>query len=127
MASPRRLPPLFSVADGMRDGQPATVGATLLAYPGTSMGAVTGVPAAVGASLMLSGQAGPPGVRPPEAAFQPEAFFEALARQAGWSRHRVPVLVTRSWDDDPGRAYRRAMAQARRALGGGADGRRVLA
>jgi saccharopine dehydrogenase-like NADP-dependent oxidoreductase len=74
-----RLPPLFAVARGIRDGNPATVGATVRGMPSGGMAGATGVPLAVGLSLLAGGRIDRSGVFPPEAAIEPDAFFDALA------------------------------------------------
>ncbi len=69
------LPPLFALARGDRDGEPATVACALGQVPGLTMAEVTGIPLAVGA-LMRPHR---PGVHPPEAVFTPAEFFTRLA------------------------------------------------
>ncbi len=119
LASTRRLPPLFALAEGERGGVPAAVGATLAALPGTGMGAFTGVPLAVAAGLLLSGTRTGPGVRPPESAFDPREFFDALVPHCpGMAAGEEALLLTRSWDPEAPAAYRSGVDAA---------GRRVLA
>ncbi len=73
------LPPLFALASGTRDGTPRRVGALILGAPAGGMGGITGIPLALGLSLLESGSIARPGVFTPEAAIEPDAFFEALA------------------------------------------------
>jgi hypothetical protein len=47
-----RLPPLFAVAKGQRRSQPATVAATVRSAPPVGMGGATGVPLAIGLSVV---------------------------------------------------------------------------
>ncbi|MBF6439992.1 saccharopine dehydrogenase family protein [Nocardia cyriacigeorgica] len=69
------LPPLFALARGYKNGEPATVSCALGQVPGLTMAEVTGIPLAVGA-LMRPHR---PGVHPPEAVFTPGEFFTRLA------------------------------------------------
>ncbi|MFC4377351.1 saccharopine dehydrogenase family protein [Nocardia halotolerans] len=69
------LPPLFAMATGTVDGAAATIACALGQVPGLNMAEATGVPLAVGALLAVDR----PGVYPPEAVFEPDAFFGALA------------------------------------------------
>jgi saccharopine dehydrogenase (NAD+, L-lysine-forming) len=68
---------------GSKDGRPHRY-VFLLSSRSAGAGEGTGVPAAAGAVLMLRGQAGAPGVLPPEAAVEPGAFlpvaFDLLGR-----------------------------------------------
>jgi saccharopine dehydrogenase-like NADP-dependent oxidoreductase len=115
LASSRRLPPLFALAEGERDGSPAAVGVALSAMPGTSMGAVTGVPLAVAAGLLSDGAPIPPGAHSPEQALDPHEFFAALARHCpGAPAAEQMTLVTRSWDPAAPEAYRSGIDAARR-------------
>ncbi|WP_446224327.1 saccharopine dehydrogenase family protein [Nocardia sp. IBHARD005] len=87
------LPPLFAVATGTLDGEPATIGCALAQFPGLSMAEATGIPLAVGALL----NADHPGVHPPEAVFEPGAFFRRLAPYClGNPRPESMVVVTNS-------------------------------
>ena len=43
------------------------------------MGGITGIPAGIGLGLLARGELERHGVLPPEQAFDPDAFFEALA------------------------------------------------
>lgn len=123
LASNRRLPPLFAVAEGERGGVPAAVGVALTALPGQSMGAVTGVPLAVAADCLLSGWRIGPGVHPPESAFDPREFFDALAPHcSGAAGGQSPLLVTRSWDSEASTAYRSGIDAGRRRVFGDAVG-----
>jgi len=76
----RGVPPVFAFVRGERDGRAMRVGATLTATPPGGMGGATGLPLAVGASLLLDGRVDAPGVHPPEAAIPVAPFFDRLAR-----------------------------------------------
>jgi saccharopine dehydrogenase-like NADP-dependent oxidoreductase len=122
LASNRRLPPLFALAEGERGGAPASVGVALTALPGQGMGAVTGVPLAVAAGCLLSDSRMAPGVHPPESALDPDGFFDALAPHCpGAATGRSALLVTRSWEPGATAAYRSGIDAARRAALAGAD------
>jgi saccharopine dehydrogenase-like NADP-dependent oxidoreductase len=70
---------LFAVAEGRRDGRPASVAAGLTAYPPGGMAGITGVPLAIATQLLLDGTIATVGVHPPETSVPPDAFFAALA------------------------------------------------
>jgi saccharopine dehydrogenase-like NADP-dependent oxidoreductase len=74
-----RLPPLFALARGLRAGEPVDVGAAVLGAPSGGMGGATGVPLAVGLSLLARGAISKRGVFAPEGAIDADAFFDALA------------------------------------------------
>ncbi len=78
-AQPEPGPPLFAVALGVRDGKPATTGALVRAAPTGGMGGATGVPLAVGLDLVARHRITRAGVFAPEAAVDPDAFFDVLA------------------------------------------------
>lgn len=95
----RRLPPLFAVASGRYQGQPARVAATVRSAPPVGMGGATGVPLAVGLSIVRPLLGTKCGVFAPEVIVDPNAFFDALAPLCD------PVcgdtddltIITRSW------------------------------
>jgi saccharopine dehydrogenase-like NADP-dependent oxidoreductase len=112
---PRRLPPLFGHATGTWQGKPAAAAAALCRPPGTTMGALTGIPLAVALGLLCDKKITSPGVYPPEAIIDPGLFFTALARQC--PDHPDPaemVSVIRSWDTDPNAQYETDILAARR-------------
>jgi saccharopine dehydrogenase-like NADP-dependent oxidoreductase len=78
-AQPAPAPLLFAVALGVRNGKPATVGALVQAAPAGGMGGATGVPLAVGLDLVARHRITRAGVFAPEAAVNPDAFFDVLA------------------------------------------------
>jgi saccharopine dehydrogenase-like NADP-dependent oxidoreductase len=73
------LPSLFAVAYGARNGRTASVAATLSSAPPGSMGAITGIPMAIGLRMIAEGKIRQRGVFAPEAIVDPDAFFDALA------------------------------------------------
>jgi hypothetical protein len=74
-----RLPPLFALAHGQREGAPVAVGALVLGMPRGGMGGATGVPLAVALSLFAQGRVEKRGVFAPEGVMDADAFFDALA------------------------------------------------
>jgi saccharopine dehydrogenase-like NADP-dependent oxidoreductase len=107
----RRLPPLFAVAKGRRQGQPGTVAATVRSAPPVGMGGATGVPLAVGLSVLRPVLGTKCGVFPPEAIMDPNAFFDALAPLCDpvCSSTDDLTILTRSWEStDLGTALSRA-------------------
>jgi saccharopine dehydrogenase-like NADP-dependent oxidoreductase len=112
---PDRLPPLFGLAAGTRAGHPAAAAVALTRYPGTSMGAVTGVPLAVGLQLLAAGSLAGPGVFAPEAIVDPDTLLAAFAAHVPAAVGDLTV-VTRSWDPLAARTYRAALDRARASV-----------
>jgi len=96
------LPPLFALAKGRRNNEPASVASTILSAPPGGMGGSTGGPLAVGVSLLADGQMKEPGVFAPEGIFDPDTFFSRLAALCSPVKTDVSdlVLTTRSWDPE---------------------------
>jgi hypothetical protein len=106
-----RLPPLFAVAIGRKDDQPASAAAALLSAPPVGMGGATGVPLAVGLALLQPDHEVKRGVFAPEAILDAKTFFDRLAPLCRPSKADAAdlVLVSRSWDDvDLRKVLRRA-------------------
>lgn len=95
-----RLPPVFAVAKGRRQGQPATVAGTVRSAPPVGMGGATGVPLAIGLSVVRPILGSKCGVFAPEAIVDPTTFFDALAPLCDpvCSGTGDLVVITRSWD-----------------------------
>jgi saccharopine dehydrogenase-like NADP-dependent oxidoreductase len=95
-----RLPPLFALAAGRKNGEMASAAATLLSGPAGGIGGLTGVPLAIGARLLASRAVTKPGVWAPEAVLDPRTFLDALAPLCAPPRTGAAdlVLVTRSWE-----------------------------
>jgi saccharopine dehydrogenase-like NADP-dependent oxidoreductase len=93
-----RLPPLFAWARGTREGREARAGALVLGAPSGGMGGATGVPMALGLTILHEPKQLEPGVFPPEAVIEPDSFFDALAPRCSppLSDHEKLVLVTTS-------------------------------
>jgi hypothetical protein len=93
-----RLPPLFALAGGTREGKPASVGATVLGMPSGGMGGSTGVPMAVGLAMVARGAIDRRGAFAPESVIDPDAFFDELAPLCSppLANGRAMLLVTRS-------------------------------
>lgn len=89
----RGIPPVFAFARGTRDGRPTRAGATITATPPGGMGGATGIPLAVGASMILDGIATTPGVHPPEGILAPGPFFDRLAQLCVPQRPNGHTLV----------------------------------
>jgi len=97
------LPPLFALATGKREGEPARAAVALTAAPSGGMGAITGIPLALGVSLLADGALGRPGVFSPEAIIDPDALF---GRLMNFCEPRVAspddmTLMSTSWDEMP--------------------------
>ncbi len=95
-----RLPPLFAVALGIKNGKQASVGATVLSAPAVGMGGATGVPLAVGLAAVRPDREQRRGVFAPEALVKPEEFFDLLAPLCSPAKggYADLVLVSRSWE-----------------------------
>jgi saccharopine dehydrogenase-like NADP-dependent oxidoreductase len=96
------LPPLFALAKGEKNGQPATAACMITSAPEGGMGGVTGVAMAVGA-MLLGKMANPKrGVFAPEGVFRPNDFFDILGNLCSPERNGVneTVLTTRSWEPE---------------------------
>jgi saccharopine dehydrogenase-like NADP-dependent oxidoreductase len=74
-----RLPNLFAVAEGLRDGAPVRAAAQALVLPNANMGEMTGYPLAIAALMMARGQVDKPGVHAPEGAIDAETYFHELS------------------------------------------------
>jgi saccharopine dehydrogenase-like NADP-dependent oxidoreductase len=72
------LPEAFGLAEGLKDGKPASAACALMAVPAYDMGACTGIPMAVALRLYLDGKITQPGVHAPETAIDPDDFFAAF-------------------------------------------------
>lgn len=73
-----RLPSLFALAKGMKDGKKKTVAVTVIAGH-RSMGESTGIPLAIGLKLLHSGKITRHGVFAPEQVIDPDDFFNEFA------------------------------------------------
>lgn len=94
------MPPLFALASGEKGGARAQCGCMILSAPAGGMGGVTGIPLAVGISLVAQGKIRGHGVFAPEGAVVPDDFFDALAPLCSPARQtgQQILLLTRSWD-----------------------------
>ena len=106
-----RLPPVFAVAKGRRQGRPATIAGTVRSAPPVGMGGATGVPLAVGLEVVRPALGAKCGVFAPESILDPVAFFDALAPLCDPVCHSTSdlAILTRSWESvDLGAALSRA-------------------
>ncbi len=71
-------PRIMAYAEGLKDGLPLRVGATLKAVPIGGMSAVTGIPLALFLPLLSQNAIQGHGVMSPEQAVDPDAFFQLL-------------------------------------------------
>lgn len=101
-ANPARLirpgspPPLFAVAAGTHEDQPAIAATALAQLPGLTMAATTGIPLAVATTLLAASPR--PGVHAPETLMDPGAFFTALAPHCiGTPTTTAMTATTTSW------------------------------
>lgn len=97
------LPPVFAFALGEKNGSAAAIAATIRSTPPGKMGGATGVPLAIGLSLMADGLANKPGVFAPEGLLDPDEFFNRLAPLCEMPHASAEdfVLITRSWEEYP--------------------------
>ena len=94
------LPPLFALAIGTKNNQKASVGAMLTSAPNGGMGAITGIPLAVGVVLIGQNKINKPGVFAAEGIIEPDEFFNELAVLCEPEKRDVNdlVFVTRSFE-----------------------------
>lgn len=96
-----RLPPLFAIAQGRKDGRDASVAAAILSSPAVGMGGATGVPLALGLAVVRPDGEARRGVFAAEGIVDPDEFFDRLAPLCTPAKQgrRDLVLVSRSWDE----------------------------
>ncbi len=114
LLGPDRLPPLYALAVGRKDGTPASAAAAIVDMPETSMGYATGAPLAVGLELLFKGRITRRGVFAPESgAIAPIDFFTALHAKAQNPRGSAAemTLISRSWDADAKDRFAAAVAR----------------
>jgi saccharopine dehydrogenase-like NADP-dependent oxidoreductase len=106
-----KLPPLFAIARGWRNGEPAAAAATVLSAPPVGMGGATGVPLALGLAVVRPDMNQKRGVFAPEAIVDPDVFFDDLAplcEPVKEGRENL-LLVSRSWEQRDLRAELRRL------------------
>lgn len=106
VAGPGSLPPFFALAVGEKAGRPARAGARLRAFP-RGMDGTTGVPLALGLRQLAEGRFEEAGVFAPEAAIDPEPFFDALAPYCAPRAAGTEELVEVAVEADPSVAFAR--------------------
>ena len=96
-----RLPPLFAIARGEKNGQSASVAGTLLSAPASGMGGATGVPLAMGLAAVRPEGEARRGVFAAEAIIDPTRFFDELAPRCSPAKTNCGdlVLLSRSWEN----------------------------
>lgn len=72
-------PGIFAYAEGQKDGKPARAVVSANVIPGGTMGEATCIPLAIAAGMIARGEITARGTLPPEAAIDPDIFFERLA------------------------------------------------
>jgi len=99
-ASPK-LPPVFALATGVKEGKPATAAAAILSAPATGMGGATGVPLAVALAALRPDGELRRGVFAPEGIVDPKEFFDSLAPRCSPAKRGMEdlLLISRSWED----------------------------
>jgi len=110
-----RLPPLFAIAKGRKDGREASVAAAVLSAPAVGMGGATGVPLAIALAVVRPDGEARRGVFAAEAMVDPDEFFERLAplcAPAKKGRGEL-LLVSRSWEERDLRAELRRLVPGR--------------
>ena len=93
-----KLPPVFAVAVGVKDGKPASAAAAIASAPATGMGGATGVPLAVGLATLRPDGELRRGVFAPEGIVDRRRFFELLGPLCTPAKRGMEdlVLVSRS-------------------------------
>lgn len=113
------LPPLFAWAKGRRRARSESVLVTVCSAPAGGIGGTTGVPLAIGASMMLAGEIDRRGVFAPEAGVEPRRFLDRLAPRCGEPRASAAdlLVIMRSWE--PGSLLDALAAKVAAAAGAG--------
>jgi len=102
------LPPLFALAVGQHAGRPASAAVAFTSGPLGGMGAVTGIPLALGASLIMDRLCAQPtgwraGVYSPETLIKPEELFTRLLPYCSPRPASIDdlAMLTTSWQSEP--------------------------
>jgi len=96
-----KLPPVFAVAVGKKDGKPASAAAAILSAPAIGMGGATGVPLAVGLAAIRPDGEQRRGVFAAEGIVDRRQFFDLLAPLCSPKKRGMEdlLLISRSWED----------------------------
>jgi saccharopine dehydrogenase-like NADP-dependent oxidoreductase len=96
-----KLPPVFALAVGKKDGKPASAAAAILSAPATGMGGATGVPLAVGLAAVRPDGEQRRGVFAAEGLVDRQQFFDLLAPLCSPKKRGMEdlLLISRSWED----------------------------
>lgn len=96
-----RLPPVFALAVGKKDGKPASVAAAILSAPATGMGGATGVPLAVALAAVRPDGEQRRGVFAAEGIVDRKEFFDLLAPLCSPKKRGMDdlLLISRSWEN----------------------------
>ena len=79
MSGKKHLPALWALAEGEREGKAKRVAVSLAGTIPGGMGPVTGIPAAIVASMLAAGETkGSPGIQTVDTAVRPDAFFARI-------------------------------------------------
>lgn len=113
------LPPLFALALGQRAGEPASAAVAFASGPAGGMGAVTGIPLALGVSWLIDEHVGGrltqhAGVYSPEEIIEPDRLFEKLLPYCVPRPASVDdlALLTTSWQPE---SLRDSISRVRRS------------
>jgi saccharopine dehydrogenase-like NADP-dependent oxidoreductase len=106
-----KLPPVFAMATGRRDGKPASAAAAILSAPATGMGGATGVPLAVGLAALRPDGELRRGVFAPEGIVDRKEFFDLLAPLCTPEKSGMEdmLMISRSWENVDLRAKLRGL------------------
>jgi hypothetical protein len=96
-----KLPPVFAVAVGKKDGKPASAAAAILSAPAIGMGGATGVPLAVGLAAIRPDGEQRRGVFAAEGIVDRRQFFDLLAPLCSPKKRGMEdlLMISRSWED----------------------------
>jgi len=96
-----RLPPVFALAVGKKDGKRASVAAAILSAPAKGMGGATGVPLAVGLASVRPDGEQRRGVFAAEGIVDRKEFFDLLAPLCSPKKRGMDdlLLISRSWEN----------------------------
>jgi saccharopine dehydrogenase-like NADP-dependent oxidoreductase len=113
----RKLPPVFAMVSGTKDGKPASAAAAILSAPAVGMGGATGVPLAVGMAALRPDGELRRGVFAPEGIVDRKVFFDLLAPLCSPKKSSMDdlLLISRSWENVDLRTKLRKLAEPQSA------------
>lgn len=82
----------MAIAKGVKDDVAIIVAAKLHALPSGGMGAITGIPAALGVKMLHQGYISDSGAYPPEAVIDSDRFFDLFSTYCEKTSNNLPLV-----------------------------------